>query len=251
MALVPNVAPGERAFRPLIRAVRRVGTSAASCPLCGSADVRRSHRRFFLDFALACFLLVPFRCRNCRARFVRVWRPAFGQPPQPPRAPVLIMTRPLLDIDPLAPHLPERTCAHPLPRLVEPPPIAPQPLRFTRPRSIVIMESDASIRKLLRRLLDRRGYFTHEVIEPEDLPAELRERRVDLLIVADGLNSALAQAHLHPNLKILALSLDALNGAEIPGHFITLAKPFSFELFLECVDRLLEPLTPPDDGIGP
>jgi CheY-like chemotaxis protein len=250
MAFVPNVAPGERAFRPLIRAVRRVGISAASCPLCGSADVRRSHRRFFLDFALACFLLVPFRCRNCRARFVRVWRPAFSQPAQPPRAPVLIMPSQRLEIDPLEFYLPEPPRAHPLPRLVEPPPIAEQPLRFTRPRSILILESDASIRKLLRRLLDRRGYFTHEVIEPEDLPAELRERRVDLLIVADGLNSALALAHLHPNLKILALSVDALNGAEIPGRCMALTKPFSFEIFLECVDRLLEPLTPPDDGIG-
>jgi DNA-binding NtrC family response regulator len=161
-----------------------------------------------------------------------------------------MMPRPLLEIDPLAPHFPEPPRMQPVPRLVESGPIAPQPLRFTRPRSILILESDPSIRKLFRRLLDRRGYFTHEVVAAGDLPAELRERRVDLLIIADGLKVALALARLHPNLKILSLSPDAVNGAEIPGRCLALTKPFSFETFLECVDRLLEPVTPPDIGIG-
>jgi CheY-like chemotaxis protein len=254
MAIVPNVVPRERAYRPLIRAVRRVATTPVSCAACGSTDVRRSLRQSFFDVALACFFLAPFRCRACRARFFRVWRPVLKNPAETPRAPVLIMPRQLLEIDPLEPYPtpdsvePLRT--QPLPHLVESLPIAPQLLRFTRPRSILILESDPSIRKLLCRLLDRRGYFTHEVIEPGDLPAELRERRVDLLIIADGLSAALALALLHPNLKILALSPDSLNGAEIPGRCLALTKPFSFESFLECVDRLLEPVTPVDNGIG-
>ena len=42
--------------------------------------------------------------------------------------------------------------------------IVPQPpVRFIRPRSVLILESYLSIRKLLRRLLDRRGYFTNEL----------------------------------------------------------------------------------------
>jgi len=249
MARVPNVVPSERAFRPLVRAVRRVATTAASCPACGSVEVRPSDRRTFLDVICACFLLTPFRCRACRVRFYRVWRPAFKITAEPPLAPVLIMPRPLVEIDPVEPHLPgsgfgDPPRPRPLPRLVEPPPIADEPLRFTRPRSILILESDPSIRKLLRRLLDRRGYFTHEVSEANDLPAELRERRVDLLIIADGLNSALALAHVHPNLKILALSLESGNGAEIPGRCLTLPKPFSLESFLESVDRLLESPAP-------
>jgi hypothetical protein len=243
MARVPNAVLSERAFRPLMRAVRKAAITGKSCPVCGSADVRRSHRRSSLDFALACVFLAPFRCRQCRVRFVRLWRPAFGKPGQPPRAPVLMMPRPILEIDPVAPHF--------LPRLIEPPPIAVQPVRFTPPRSILILESDLSIRKLLRRLLDRRGYNTHEVTEPDDLPAELRERRVDLLIIADELNSVLAAAHVYPHLKILALFSDSLNGNEIPGRFLALAKPFSLESFLESVDRLLEPAIPPDNGIGP
>jgi CheY-like chemotaxis protein len=167
-------------------------------------------------------------------RFYRVWRPAFKKRAEPLRAPVLQM--------PPRPQ-PER----PLPRVVEPAPIATKPLRFIPPRSILILESDLSIRKLLRRLLDRRGYFTHEVIEPEDLPAGLRERRVDLVIIEAalmGANGLDALAHVHPHLKILALSLESRNGAEVPTHCLTLTKPFSLDTFLDCVDRLLEPSAP-------
>ncbi len=153
-----------------------------------------------------------------------------------------------VELDPVEPIQAER----PLPRLVEPPPIVAQPLRFTPSRSVLILESDLSIRKLLRRLLDRRGYFTREVIKPEDLPAELRERRVDLLILdaalmgANGLDDALALAHVHPDLKVLALALESVDQADVPERCIALTKPFSLEAFLESVDRLLEPATPPD-----
>lgn len=233
-----------------------------ACPACGSHDVRRSLRRSFLDFALACLLLAPFRCRLCRARFFRVWRPPAKAPDETPRAPVLIMPRQVLDVDPVdvdpiepdpvEPDLVEcvRPELRPIPRLVEPPPIV-APLRFTRSRSVLILEGDLSIRKLLRRLLDRRGYFTHEVAKPEDLPAELRERRVDLLILdavlmgANGLDSALALAHVHPDLKVLALSLESLDQADVPERCLALTKPFSLETFLESVDRLLEPVHPP------
>jgi CheY-like chemotaxis protein len=209
MARVPDVGPRERASRPLIRAVRRVAVTAAPCPFCGSDDVRRSFCRSFGDIVFACFFLAPFRCGKCRVRFFRVWRP--------------------------------------LPRLVEPPPILVPPVRLFRPRSILILESDLSIRKLLRRLLDRRGYFTYEVSGPGDLATELRERRVDLLVVdsallgADGLEDALALVAVHPNLKILALSLESPDPIGIPARCLALTKPFSLESFLESVDRLLEP----------
>jgi CheY-like chemotaxis protein len=226
MAMVPNIASGERVFRPLIRAVRRAANAGTSCPACGSTEVRRSLRRGFFDFTLACFFLVPFRCRACRARparFYRLWRPAFKIPVEPLRTSWLIMPR---------------TPA--LPRLVERP----------RPRSVLILESDPSIRKLLRRLLDRRGYFTHEVMDARDLPTELRERRVDLLVIADEPNLALDLASVHTNLKILALSMESLNGAEIPGRCLALAKPFAPHMFLESVDRLLEFETSQANGIA-
>jgi CheY-like chemotaxis protein len=242
MARVPNVVPRERAFRPLIRAVRRVAIGAPPCPYCGSDDVRRSIRRSFREFLFACLLLAPFRCRKCQWRFFRVWRPAPKNLPEPPRAPVLVMPRQVLEIDPIQPY-PVEIVEH-----IEPPPILVPPVRLIRPRSILILESDLSIRKLLRRLLDRRGYFTHEVAGPDDLAAELRERRVDLLVVdgalmgMNGLDAAFALAGVNPKLKILALSLESPDPAGIPARCLALTKPFSLESFLESVDHLLEPV---------
>jgi len=158
------------------------------------------------------------------------------------------MPRQVLEIDPVQPHFiepvelavtpPER----PHPHLVEPPPILVPPVRLIRPRSILILESDLSIRKLLRRLLDRRGYFTYEVSQPAELETELRERRVDLLVIdASPLSTAFGLANVHPNLKILALSLESPDPMSIPARCLALTKPFSLESFVESVDRLLEP----------
>lgn len=248
MARVSNVVLKERAFRPLIRAVRRVAVKAAPCPYCGSDEVRWSMRRSWTDFALACLLLAPFRCRKCQWRFFRVWRPALRRVPEPPRSPVLMMPRQVLEIDPVQPYSVEpiqieTTPPEPaLPHLVELPPSLVPPVRLIRPRSILILESDLSISKLLRRLLDRRGYFTYEVSKPGDLASELSERRVDLLVIdASPLSSAFGLAELHPNLKILALSLESPDPAGIPARCSALTKPFSLESFIESVDRLLEP----------
>ncbi len=201
-------------------------------------------RQWSLDFVLACFCLAPFRCRVCRARFYRFWRPV----------PVLIMPRHILDLELTDPALDEiAEPDSPIPLLVELAPLPAHPAGLARTRSILILESDLSIRKLLRRLLERRGYFIHEVMRSEDLAAELRERRVDLLIVdvplvgTGGLEAAFGLAGAHPNLKILALSSESLNGAKVSERCSTLRKPFSLESFLECVERLLEPAAPPDN----
>ena len=260
MARVPNVVPRERALRPLMRAVHRVAAAHTFCAKCGSPDVRRSLSRTPLDVFLACLLLVPFRCRMCRERYYRFWRPSFRQAAEAPLAPVLMMPRQLHEIDPVEsdlvePAIPEVPVAQPerhLPHLVEPQQVVAPAVRLIRSRSILILESDLSIRKLLRRLLDRRGYFTHEVSRPEDLSAELRDRRVDLLVVdaallgANGLDAAFALAPLYPNLKILALSSESVNGGQVRERCLALTKPFSLESFLGSVDRLLEPADPPD-----
>lgn len=42
---------------------------ARQCPLCGSEDVLRSHRRGILEWTVLLVLLLrPFRCRQCSAR---------------------------------------------------------------------------------------------------------------------------------------------------------------------------------------
>jgi hypothetical protein len=42
---------------------------ARECPLCGSDDVIRSHRKGVLEWTILLLLLIrPFRCRQCSAR---------------------------------------------------------------------------------------------------------------------------------------------------------------------------------------
>jgi DNA-binding NtrC family response regulator len=114
------------------------------------------------------------------------------------------------------------------------------------PGPILILESDLSIRKLLRRLLERRGYLTVEISQAADLAGALRDRRADLLIVdvsavpETGVAGLVALAHAHPSLKILALSAESLQDIEIPGRLLSLPKPFALDRFVDCVDRLVE-----------
>ena len=39
------------------------------CPRCGWNHVRRSRRKYLLDYLAALLLLAPCRCRDCRRRF--------------------------------------------------------------------------------------------------------------------------------------------------------------------------------------
>ena len=51
-----------------------LGTSPMSlfCPFCGSADVVRSSRRWY-ERCVSCLGIYPFRCLDCRCRFL-AWR---------------------------------------------------------------------------------------------------------------------------------------------------------------------------------
>jgi len=42
------------------------------CPFCGSADIRRSQMRGFIDGLWSIISRVPYRCRACNGRFHRV-----------------------------------------------------------------------------------------------------------------------------------------------------------------------------------
>jgi CheY-like chemotaxis protein len=122
--------------------------------------------------------------------------------------------------------------------------------------AILILESDLSIRKLLRRLLERRGYFIMEIEQADHLASRLRNRRADLLIVdvsptgEPSVKALVALAPAHPGLKILALSAESLARAEhdgeIPGCLSVLPKPFPLDSFVDCVDRLLGRSNPPN-----
>jgi CheY-like chemotaxis protein len=235
MARVLSVVQTEQpAIRPPGSAVRRLAVASRTCAFCGSSEIRPSDRRNALDILLACLLLAPFRCRVCRQRFYRVWRPSLQSPPDPP-----------IDVPPSSI---ERTVAQPeLPeeKPAEIRPLLPQPMLAAVPGPVLILESDLSIRKLLRRLLERRGYFIVELSQPEDLARELRDRRPGLLIVdaavmPDGVETLVALARAHLSLKILALSTDSFQCHDIPGRLMALPKPFPLDRFVDCVDRLVQ-----------
>ncbi len=225
---------------------------------CGSTDIRPSNRRNALDIFLACLFLAPFRCRVCRERFYRVWRPSLMHPPDPPIAPLLMMPAPrsVLKLDPVeslrTEPAPEASAQKSAEIFVLPPPPLPAAIPALAPPgpavlgTILIVESDFSIRKLLGRLLERRGYLTVEVAQTEDLAAALRDLRADLVVmdVSSRWNQRRANTgrarRAHPRLKILALSAEPLEDHEIPGRLLALPKPFPLDSFVDCVERLLE-----------
>jgi CheY-like chemotaxis protein len=277
MARVPSVAQTEQTFRPVAFVVRKLLVAGRCCPNCGSPEIRPSNRRNALDVLVACVFLAPFRCRVCRDRFYRVWRPSLQRPADPPIAPLVLVPvqNKLLNLDSIEPPRHEPEPIHPrngeppsvqLPRseieprgveVAEPEPVESTPATAQelpspeepRPASahgpILILEDDLSIRKLLRRQLDRRGYLTVEVLHADDLAVELLGRSASLLIVdvsaarAPGIEAVVALALAHPRLKILALSAESVHGSEIPGRLVALPKPFPLDSFVDCVERLL------------
>lgn len=266
MSRVPSVAQTGQTVRPFATAVRRLAFAGRSCGNCGSPDIRPSQSRNALDILLACVFLTPFRCRFCRERFYRVWRPGLSRSSDPPVAPLLVMParRAVPIIDPLLPPPIEPEAlqsprSHP--RLIpsgrkagtvtsafieriEAGMRSPRPLPDTPPGVILILESDLSIRKLLRRLLDRRGYSTVEIEQSGNLKTELENRVADLLVIdvtenePISVQALVSLARAHPGLKILALSTEAAQDYEMPNRLVMLLKPFSLDRFVECVDRL-------------
>jgi CheY-like chemotaxis protein len=287
MAHVPSVAQTERSVRPFSIAARKLAVVGRACAACGSTDIRPSNRRNALDILLACLFLAPFRCRVCRERFYRVWRPSLQRPHNPPSAPLLVVpaprsilkTRSVLQLNAVEPRSvePDPVESDNVPPDVLPPEmkadmiaamsngtsesngsseVAAVPGPATSipavPGAILILESDFSIRKLLCRLLERRGYSTVEVAKAEDLASALRRLPADLVVIdvsiagANGMKALLALARVHPHLKILALSAEPTEASDIPGRLLALPKPFPLESFVDCVDRLLERSSPPN-----
>jgi CheY-like chemotaxis protein len=131
----------------------------------------------------------------------------------------------------------------------EPEPAPSALIRAVASAPILILESDLSIRKLLRRLLERRGYFAAEISHADQLAGALVHHRYALLVVDVSETGTMsveliaALAHAHPSLKILALSGESHAGAGRAGEFqsrlLALPKPFPLDSFVHCVDRLL------------
>jgi CheY-like chemotaxis protein len=164
--------------------------------------VRPSVQRGFLDTALGLVYLVPFRCQKCRDRF---YRPAFlagNKPAKAPPAPVVTIA------------------------------IAP-------PHSILILDDDAPLRMLFRRLLEKDGYQVYEADSSGSV--DMPEAKLDLVIT--NLDSVRALRLSRPSVKIIVLS-DALSRGTpqdeaTPGQVAVLEKPLRMHVLRGSVRELL------------
>lgn len=275
MARVQTVAQTEQTARPWKTAVRNLAVMGRSCTNCGSTQIRPSNRRTALDILLACVFLAPFRCRICHNRFYRIWRPSLRHPADPSALPVLMDPPPaprmlFIPAPPQGFGMNQNRRRAIEPPRIDPKPIWPKhnqsqympltrenevtasvpsgashPVGATPTNRVVILESDLSIRKLLRRLLERRGYAAVEISQPAELCPLFRDRQADLLIadISDrgeiSAECVLALANEHRSLKILALSAEPLRN-EIPERLLVLPKPFALDSFVDSVAGLLK-----------
>ncbi len=271
MARVTTFAQPQQPVRPLTLVVRKLAVTGKSCALCGSSDIRPSNLRNAMDILMACLFLAPYRCRLCRGRFYRLWRPSLRQAEQAAdssgaplemirgrrkRSTVEVVEPRHIQAEPVRP---PRKQPQLISSVMKAEVIAPRPIetpaaipRTAGPGAVLILQNDLSIRKLLRRLLERRGYFTVEIAQLEDLANELRDRHADLLIMdvaaggPSGVQAAIELAAAHPQLKILALAEQAIPDNQIPGRLQVLLKPFPLDSFVDRVDGLLQRSSPLD-----
>lgn len=198
------------------------------CPRCGRNDVRQSVRRSVGDKIMACFGLMPYRCRACRNRFFRF--PLGNGNGNSNRT----VAEPVVDI--FESIVPAVTMT--VKPVTHSNPLTYIPVAY----SFLIVSRDPAIRKLLCKLLTRPSYHTHELAHASQLPAELRARKVDLLIIdldlpeQQELEAVAELRRKHANFSVIALS--GLRIAGVPGA-IVLPKPFRRELLLESVQGAL------------
>ena len=117
---------------------------------------------------------------------------------------------------------------------------------------ILVVDDEIQIRKMLTKMLQKRGHEVEAVPNGEQAIETLQKNVPDLIIAdifmpgTDGLETIAQMKSLHPSVKIIAISGGALGGkldflpvADSLGAEILLKKPFSKESILESVKKLL------------
>ena len=172
-----------------------------------------------MDSALGFLLLAPYRCLDCRKRFFRPTLPGEHGPANVAPPPAASGKVDPFFTAPAAPEAPTST-------------------------SILILDSDPAIRRLLRRLLERCGYLVTELSEAANLGARLGSRHVDLLVAdfalpaQETLEFATRLVESYPGLKIMLLSSDPMEAVK-PLVSATLRKPFHNDALVDQVRKAL------------
>src|SRR5688500_16349846 len=114
--------------------------------------------------------------------------------------------------------------------------------------TILIVEDDATLRRLLHRALENAGYVVISVTDGRPAMREIAERRFDLVVTdiympgTDGIDLVMHLRQVAPQLPVIAMSAgyrghsDAmLDVVRHLGVRQTLEKPFSLQLLLDAV----------------
>ena len=119
-------------------------------------------------------------------------------------------------------------------------------------KRILVIDDEAGARQLVRRLLEREGYFIMEAKDGEEGISMFRADPCDMIItdlvmpVKDGLKTILDVREFAPTVPVLAISGGGtiakeryLAAAAFIERVETLAKPFTREALVDLVRRML------------
>ena len=113
-----------------------------------------------------------------------------------------------------------------------------------RPRTILVIEDDASVRVLLAQILEDAGYQTYEATNGREGLEQFRAKPMDLVITdlempeMNGLDLILELTRAFLDVKVIAMSghsSDELQTARLLGARQTFAKPLDLSMLLRAV----------------
>lgn len=113
-----------------------------------------------------------------------------------------------------------------------------------RPRTILVIEDDASVRVLLAQILEDAGYQTYEAANGREGLEQFRAKPMDLVITdlempeMNGLDLILELTRAFLDVKVIAMSghsSDELQTARLLGARQTFAKPLDLSMLLRAV----------------
>jgi CheY-like chemotaxis protein len=116
--------------------------------------------------------------------------------------------------------------------------------RVMRPRTILVIEDDASVRVLLAQILEDAGYQTYEAANGREGLERFRAKPMDLVITdlempeMNGLDLILELTRAFLDVKVIAMSghsPDELQTARLLGARQTFTKPLDLPTLLRAV----------------
>lgn len=120
--------------------------------------------------------------------------------------------------------------------------------------SVLIVDDEEAIRRLIRETLEQAGYHVHEASDGKEGLARYRQSPADLVIMdilmpdQDGLESILTLRREFPKARIVAITggsdmigiLNFLDVARMLGARRTLQKPFEMKQLLDTVQAEID-----------